>query len=78
MRLENGWLSDVKRVESPHCDARPGNESPSLLVVHNISLPPGQFGGPYVDQLFTGTLRPGDDPFFEQIYQCHRACMVKI
>jgi AmpD protein len=69
MRLENGWLSEVKRVESPHCDARPGNESPSLLVVHNISLPPGQFGGPYVDQLFTGTLRPGDDPFFEQIYQ---------
>jgi N-acetyl-anhydromuramyl-L-alanine amidase AmpD len=34
------------------------NEAPSLLVVHNISLPPGEFGGPWIDALFTGTLDP--------------------
>lgn len=46
MRLDNGWIADVKRVLSPHCDDRPADIFPTLLVVHNISLPPGQFGGP--------------------------------
>ncbi len=69
MHLENGWISGVKRVPSPHCDTRPDHEAPSLLVVHNISLPPGRFGGPYIDRLFTGTLNPDDHPFFQQIYQ---------
>lgn len=67
MRLENGWISGVKRILSPHCDERPDGEAPSLLVVHNISLPPGSFGGPYIDQLFTGTLDASAHPFFEQI-----------
>lgn len=40
---------------------------PWLLVIHNISLPPGQFGGPWIDQLFTGTLSPDDDPYFQEI-----------
>ncbi len=67
MELENGWLTGIKQVMSPHCDERPNGEVPSLLVVHGISLPPGSFGGPYIDQLFTGTLDPDDDPFFPQI-----------
>lgn len=69
MRLENGWVSGARQVPSPHCDERPEHEAPSLLVVHNISLPPGCFGGEYIDRLFTGTLDPGDHPFFRQIYQ---------
>jgi AmpD protein len=69
MQLINGWISGVKRVPSPYCDERPDHEAPSLLVVHGISLPPGQFGGPYIDQLFTGTLNPDDHPFFQQVYQ---------
>jgi len=69
MQLINGWISGVKRVVSPYCDERPDHEAPSLLVVHGISLPPGQFGGPYIDQLFTGTLKPDDHPFFQQVYQ---------
>lgn len=69
MRLEDGWLTGVKRVPSPHCDARPDNESPSLLVIHNISLPPGEFGGPYIDQLFTATLDANAHPFFKDICQ---------
>lgn len=41
MQLKEGWLVGVKHLPSPHCDGRPEEENPSLLVVHNISLPPG-------------------------------------
>ncbi|MCG8156222.1 1,6-anhydro-N-acetylmuramyl-L-alanine amidase AmpD [Brenneria goodwinii] len=67
MLLENGWLSEIKHVPSSHCDSRPDNEAPSLLVIHNISLPPGEFGGPYIDQLFTATLDPAAHPYFSDI-----------
>ncbi|WP_227731708.1 1,6-anhydro-N-acetylmuramyl-L-alanine amidase AmpD [Yersinia proxima] len=66
-QLDNGWISGVKRVVSPHCDQRPEGEAPSLLVIHNISLPPGEFGGPYIDQLFTGTLNADEHPYFADI-----------
>lgn len=56
MQLNEGWLVGARRVPSPHHDCRPDEETPSLLVVHNISLPPGEFGGPWIDALFTGTL----------------------
>jgi N-acetyl-anhydromuramoyl-L-alanine amidase len=64
----DGWLSPARHCPSPHCDDRPEGEI-SLLVVHCISLPPGRFGGPYIDQLFLGTLNPDDDPYFAGIYQ---------
>lgn len=67
MQLNDGWLVGVRKVPSPHFDDRPDGELPSLLVVHNISLPPGQFGGPWIDALFTGTLDAGADPFFAEI-----------
>ena len=67
MQLDKGWLVGVRHVPSPHHDSRPEDEVPSLLVVHNISLPPGQFGGPWIDALFTGTLDPDADPFFAEI-----------
>lgn len=67
MHLKDGWLSDVKHIPSPHCDERPEEELPSLLVIHNISLPPGQFGGPFIDHLFTGTLDPQAHPYFADI-----------
>lgn len=69
MQLEHGWIVGVKRVVSPHCDLRPNDEAPSLLVIHNISLPPGEFGGPYIDRLFTGTLDPAEHPYFSGIHQ---------
>ena len=65
---DDHWLNTARRVPSPFCDARPNDEM-SLLVVHNISLPPGKFGGPYIEQLFTGQLNPADDPYFEIIHQ---------
>jgi len=62
-----GWLSDVRRVVSPNRDERPGGCAPGLIVVHGISLPPGRFGGPWIDQLFTNTLCPDEHEYFATI-----------
>lgn len=59
-----GWLAGIRHVQSPNCDARPQDEVISLLVLHNISLPPGQFGGEGVVELFTNRLDPGAHPFY--------------
>lgn len=59
-----GWRAPRS---SPHYDCRPDDETPTLLVVHNISLPPGEFGGPWIDALFTGTIDPQAHPFFAEI-----------
>ena len=62
-----GLLIGARQVLSPHCDARPAGALPELLVVHGISLPPGEFGGPWIDRLFTGTLSPDAHPYFRTI-----------
>ena len=62
-----GLLIGARQVLSPHCDARPAGMAPELLVVHGISLPPGEFGGPWIDRLFTGTLPAEAHPFFREI-----------
>ena len=59
-----GLLAGVRLVPSPHQDARPPGASPTLVVIHGISLPPGQFGGPWIDALFTGRLPPAAHPCF--------------
>lgn len=64
---EEGWLTGARRVPSPNQDARPPGESVRLLVIHNISLPPGEFGGPGVEHLFTNRLDPGAHPYFATI-----------
>ena len=63
----SGLLLNARQVLSPHCDARPANATAQLIVVHGISLPPGQFGGPYIDQLFCGNLDWDAHPYFRQI-----------
>jgi len=62
-----GLLAGARQVLSPHFDARPAGVLPELLVVHGISLPPGEFGGPWIDRLFTGTLPWDEHPYFKQI-----------
>jgi N-acetyl-anhydromuramoyl-L-alanine amidase len=57
----------VRQVLSPHLNARPAGVLPELIVVHGISLPPGEFGGPAIDQLFTGTLDWDAHAYFRQI-----------
>ena len=54
-------------MPSPNCDYRPDDCEISLLVVHGISLPPGQYGGPEIDHFFTNTLDAGAHPYFAQI-----------
>jgi AmpD protein len=61
------WVVEARRVPSPNCDERPGACAPSLIVVHGISLPPGEYGGPWIDALFTNRLDPAAHPYFEQI-----------
>jgi AmpD protein len=62
-----GLLREARQVLSPHCDERPAGAVPELIVVHGISLPPGEFGGPWIEQLFTGGLDPGAHPYFSAI-----------
>jgi len=69
MKIVQGWLSDIERIESPNADRRPAEEDISLLVIHNISLPPEQFGGPYIGQLFSNSLDPMEHPYFKEIQQ---------
>jgi AmpD protein len=61
-----GLVAGVRQVLSPHLDARPKGVAPELLVVHGISLPPGEFGGPWIDRLFTGTLPADAHPSFRE------------
>lgn len=66
---ERGWLrpDSALHCPSPNHDARPGGTAISLLVIHNISLPPLEFGGPYIKQLFTNTLDCSAHPWFENV-----------
>ena len=61
-----GLLEGARQVLSPHCDERPAGVAPELLIVHGISLPPGEFGGPWIDRLFTGTLPADAHPSFPE------------
>lgn len=67
MRLVDGWLDGVARVDSPNADGRPANAAIDLVVIHNVSLPPGRYGGGFVHALFTNRLDPGAHPFFAGI-----------
>jgi AmpD protein len=56
-------------MPSPNFDERPDAEDISLLVIHCISLPPGEFGQNFISQLFCNQLKPNDHPYFEAIHQ---------
>ncbi|HLW73523.1 MAG TPA: 1,6-anhydro-N-acetylmuramyl-L-alanine amidase AmpD [Gammaproteobacteria bacterium] len=62
-----GLISGARFVPSPHCDARPAGVAIDLLVIHGISLPPGEFGGPWIERLFLGTLPVDGHPYFAGI-----------
>jgi AmpD protein len=65
--FKNGWYKFARHLSSPNFGARPADTQISLIVIHSISLPPGQFGGDEVQQLFTNTLDWNAHPYFEQI-----------
>ena len=65
--LTSGRVSTALQCPSPNCDDRPPGVAVDLLVLHGISLPPGCFGGPYIDRLFTNCLDAAEHPFFREI-----------
>lgn len=68
------WLRDVAHRPSPNADERPAGCPVDLLVIHNISLPPGEFGGRYISDLFMNRLDPQGHPYFAWIAQLRVSC----
>ena len=62
-----GLMSAARQVVSPNQDSRPPGATLDLIVVHGISLPPGEYGGPWVERLFTNRLPSDHHPFFATI-----------
>lgn len=66
--INQGWLDPVQRIPSENTDARPEGIVISLIVIHGISLPPGEFGGDCIDQFFCNALDPDAHPYFREIH----------
>jgi len=64
---DTGLLSEARQLPSPNCDERPAGCELSLVVVHGISLPPGQYGGSGIDRFFTNSLDTNAHPYFAEI-----------
>jgi AmpD protein len=62
-----GLLLLARQVLTNHYEPRPAGMLPDLIVIHGISLPPGEFGGPWIDRLFTGSLPPDVHPYFRDM-----------
>jgi AmpD protein len=71
--VRQGWLADARRRESPHADERPAGARITLVVLHNVSLPPGEFAGSWVEDFFTGRLDTSAHPYFATIRELHVA-----
>jgi AmpD protein len=65
--LKNGLMRGVRQIASPNHDPRPAGVEADLIVVHGISLPPGEFGGPWIDRLFTNSLPADVHPYFAEV-----------
>lgn len=64
LQIKNHWLENVEKLYSPNFNDRPEETAVDLIVVHNIALPPGEYGGPYIAQLFTNQLDVTAHPHF--------------
>jgi len=63
----SGLIRGAEFRPSPNCDDRPAQIEPEVLIIHAISLPPGEFGGQAIDQLFTNCLDPDEHTYFQEI-----------
>ena len=68
-KINNGLLEPARIVNSPNHDDRDDESDITLIVIHNISLPPNEFGGKGIEQLFTNTLDKAEHPFYEEIHE---------
>ena len=71
-------LNEAEYIPSPNMDDRPEGTEINLLVIHSISLPPGEYGGNSIEQLFTNSLQANAHPYFEQIHQLEVSAHVLI
>jgi AmpD protein len=62
-----GCVDAARHVASPNCDERPGGDAVTLVVIHSISLPPGEFGGEGIECLFTNTLDHKAHPYYQSL-----------
>lgn len=69
VHIATGRLEGARWLSSPNRDARPPGSELELIVIHNISLPPGEFGGGWIEALFTNQLDAQAHPYFVQIHQ---------
>jgi AmpD protein len=70
MKLDpQGRVAGLRYVASPNCDERPAGSAVTLLLLHSISLPPGQYGGDAIERLFTNRLDSSAHPYFRDIAQ---------
>jgi len=67
MEIRQHWLYPARHRPSPNCNPRPQGNAIDLLVIHAISLPPGQFGGPFIADFFTNCLDTGCHSYFDTI-----------
>jgi len=68
-KIQKGLLKNACMIPSPNFDERPDSTDISLIVIHNISLPPNQFGGNGITQLFTNCLDKNQHPFYQDIHK---------
>lgn len=66
--LHDGWLAPARRVASPNRDERPAGCAIDLIVIHGISLPPREYGGGWIDALFTNALPADAHPYFRDVH----------
>jgi len=68
INTDTGLIENIPFIASPNCDARPENTEIDLVVIHSICLPPGEYGGPWIEKLFTNQLPASGHPYFEEIH----------
>ena len=68
---DRGYANLARQIRSPNCDARPPGTFITLVVIHGISLPPGEFGGDAIARLFTNRLDPMEHPYYASIAHLH-------
>ena len=67
VEIKDGLMSGARQIASPNFDSRPAGVEADLIVVHGISMPPGEFGGPWIEQLFMNTLPLDLHPYFAEV-----------
>ncbi len=67
LHFSDGWIPAARQMHSPNSNPRPEGALVELIVIHNISLPPGNYGGGFIEALFTNQLDPHAHPYFQTL-----------